>query len=368
MPDVRVVKVDPLNPDRELIQLAAGLIRRGGLVAFPTETVYGLGANALSDEAARRIFEAKGRPPDNPLIVHVASLDQALEIAEIPDRFIDRLRTMWPGPITVVVKSRRIVSRVVTAGLDTIAVRIPAHPIALGLIEASSVPVAAPSANRSGKPSPTRAEHVVEDLDGLVDLVLDGGETFLGVESTVVDLTRDPPMLLRPGPIGVEELARVFGEVVVPESARGLASVEKPLSPGLKYRHYAPDTPLVLLHDPRLALLVADLGLHAVVICGLGRCPVSGSGAVEVLDLGSTEYEVARNLFNALRAIDKMGVDVALAVALEERGILLAVMNRLRKAARGLEARSCSELLNALRSYGLIPRSFQIPEGWGCRN
>ena len=366
MRGVRVVKVDPLNPDKGLIQLAAELIRRGGLVAFPTETVYGLGANALSDEAARRIFEAKGRPPDNPLIVHVASLDQALEIAEIPDRFINGLRTMWPGPITVVVKGRRVVSRVVTAGLDTVAVRIPAHPIALGLIEASGVPVAAPSANRSGKPSPTCAEHVVEDLDGLVDLVLDGGETFLGVESTVVDLTRDPPMLLRPGPIGVEELARVFGEVIVPESARGLASVERPLSPGLKYRHYAPDTPLVLLHDPRLALLVADLGLRAVVICGLGRCPVSG--AVEVLDLGSTEYEVARNLFNALRTIDKMGVDVALAVALEERGILLAVMNRLRKAARGLEVRNCSELLNALRSYGLIPRSFQIPEGWGCRN
>ena len=358
------MKVDPLDPNSEAIQLAAELIRAGGLVAFPTETVYGLGANALLDEATRRIFEVKGRPPDNPLIIHVASIEQALEIADIPERFVDKLRTVWPGPITVVAKSRGIVSRVATAGLDTVAVRIPAHPVALRLIEASGVPIAAPSANRSGKPSPTRAEHVIEDLDGLVDMVLDGGETFFGVESTVVDLTKDPPMLLRPGPIRVEELVRILGEIVVPESARGLSSVDKPLSPGLKYRHYAPDTPLILIHDPGLAKLVADLGLRVAVICGLGRCPdVSG---VPIINLGNNEYEVAKNLFASLRSIDKMGVDVALAVAFEERGILLAVMNRLRKASRGFEARNCPELLNALKGYGLVPRSFQVSEEWGC--
>ena len=360
----KILKVDPANIDRSIIKEAADIIRRGGLVAFPTETVYGLGADARNDYAVKKIFEVKRRPPDNPLIVHVHSIDQAMEIADIPEEYLDVLTGLWPGPVTIVAKSRGRVSKLVTAGLDTVAVRVPGHPVALALIEESGVPIAAPSANRSGRPSPTTADHVIEDLGDEVDVVIDGGETIFGVESTVIDVTRKPPLLLRPGPVSVEDLEKMFGGLVVPDFARGSSSLDKPPSPGLKYRHYAPDTPIIIVRDPSLIEFVESLGLRVAIICGLSNCP--RKSGITVLDLGPNEFLAAKHLFPTLRKLDHMNVDVALVIPMEERGIMLAVMNRLRKAARGFEARSCADLINALKEYGLIQGSISLPQGRGC--
>ncbi|MEW6048828.1 MAG: L-threonylcarbamoyladenylate synthase, partial [Bacillota bacterium] len=236
----RVVKVDPHHPDAEVLRQAGRVIRDGGLVAFPTETVYGLGADALSDRAVQRIFEAKGRPADNPLIVHVASVEAVGDLA-FPDpfgRWEMLARRFWPGPLTLVLPCRPVVSRAVTAGLGTVAIRMPRHAVALGLIDAAGRPVAAPSANRSGRPSPSSASHVLEDLDGRIEWVLDGGPTGVGVESTVLDLCGEVPVVLRPGGVGLEALTDALGEVKL--AGEEVAPGEAPRSPGLKYRHYAP--------------------------------------------------------------------------------------------------------------------------------
>ncbi|MCE4610735.1 MAG: threonylcarbamoyl-AMP synthase [Desulfurococcales archaeon] len=350
-----VVKVDPEEPDKGVLDRAGSVIRRGGLVAFPTETVYGLGADAFNAEAAKRVFEVKGRPPDNPLIIHVASREDLWLVASsVPEEAWRLVERVWPGPLTIVVPRDPKVPKIVTGGLDTVAVRSPAHPVALGLIEASGTPIAAPSANRSGRPSPTTAEHVVEDLDCKVDLILDAGETFMGVESTIIDFTRDPPVLLRPGPYPIDEVEKILGvKVQVPIQARGLMEAERPLAPGMKYRHYAPETPVVLvdcpsssLEDQAKALVSAAVNLSSR---GL-KVAIGGPSEVlhlamklsppatrwrAVIDLGPVgRPEVAaRRLFALLRSLDKMDVDVAVFAPVPERGIGLAVMNRLRKAA-----------------------------------
>lgn len=337
-----VIKVDPLKPDADKVRLAADAIRAGKLVAFPTETVYGLGADAFNEEAAAKIFEVKGRPPDNPLIVHVSGVGQAGELGVLTHRIEEIMERVWPGPITFVVRKKAQLPDVVTAGLSTVALRCPAHPVALKLIELSGTPIAAPSANRAGRPSPTRAEHVVEDLGEGVDAVLDAGRTFFGVESTIVDVSGEKPVLLRPGPFTVEELRGIFGEVEVPEFARGLGEAKVALAPGMKYRHYAPDTPLIIveLDLMKAANYLRRRGLKVAALCALGKC----AEADAVLHLGSDPYEVARNLFDVLRDVDRYGVDVALAPAIEERGIGLAVMNRLRKAAGFKIAREIKDL------------------------
>ena len=348
----KVVRVDPLVPDEEAIREAAEVLRGGGLVAFPTETVYGLGADAFNVEAVRRVFEVKRRPPDNPLIVHVSSLGMLSQvISEIPEHVLEALRVAWPGPLTVILKRNPRLPPIVSGGLGTVAVRSPAHPVALRLIEALGRPVAAPSANLSGRPSPTRAEHVIEDLGDSIEMVLDAGEVFLGVESTVVDLLSPKPRILRPGPLGPEELTKIFGvEVEVPEHARGLAGeVSEPLSPGMKYRHYAPSKRLILVESGpcgagdyldflvrtlrenlsnRPALLASKETIHYV------RSRLGDS--IVFMPLGSRNniYEVARNLFSSLRELDRdERVSVGICESFEERGIGLAVMNRLRKAA-----------------------------------
>jgi L-threonylcarbamoyladenylate synthase len=350
MAGTRVLRVDPLNPDVGAIEEAARVLRAGGLVAFPTETVYGLGADAFNVRAVLRVFEVKARPPDNPLIVHVSGTHMLEEVAEgVPEEVLRVLEVAWPGPLTVVLRRSSRLPSVVSGGLDTVAVRAPAHPVALKLIETLGRPVAAPSANLSGRPSPTTAEHVLEDLGGRIDLVLDAGETFFGVESTVVDVLRDPPRVLRPGPIGPEELERLFGKPVeVPDYARGLELYTgAPPSPGLKYRHYAPGKRLLLVERgscsdgeyleylrgvaTRLAALGVALIASSETAGGLGAIP-----GVEVIVLGSRAnlYEVAKNLYTALRTLDRLtGASVGLAEAFEERGIGLAVMNRLRKAS-----------------------------------
>jgi len=336
-----LVKCDPLRPDPDVVKRAAEVLKRGGVVAAPTETVYGLFAHAYNEAGCRKVFEVKRRPMDNPLIVHVDSVEMAESVAYIPPELRDVLRRIWPGPITVVVKSRGVLPKCVTAGLDTVAVRAPAHPIPLAIIRELGAPIAGPSANRAGKPSPTTAEHVLEDLGDEVDLIVDGGPTFFGVESTIVDVTRTPPILLRPGPFTVEELEKLFGRVEVPPVARGLAEADVALAPGMKYRHYAPETPLVIIHfDLEEAVRWLETrGLRVAVLCA-GKCPK----AKHTIPLGGDLYEAAKNLYDALRRLDKLGVDIGVVSAVEERGIGLAIMNRLRKASGHREARRPEDL------------------------
>jgi L-threonylcarbamoyladenylate synthase len=340
-----VVLVSPEVPSKEALAPAATALRAGQLVAFPTETVYGLGANALDGAAVAQIFAAKGRPSDNPLIVHVAdraALGQV--VSAIPPKAVALMDAFWPGPLTLVLPRQHTIPNEVSAGLPTVGVRMPSHPVALALIQAAGVPVAAPSANRSGRPSPTSAEHVLEDLNGRIPWVIDGGETGVGLESTVLDLTVDPPVMLRPGGITVEQLEPVIGPVRMDPGVNGVAKSERPRSPGMKYTHYAPEAPVILVDGPvlRMQAKILDLmaeyqaeGKRVGILCAtesMGRY-----GAPVVLDYGDRQHldQVAANLFRALRAFDRHRVDVVLAEGVPETGIGLAVMNRLRRAAGG---------------------------------
>jgi L-threonylcarbamoyladenylate synthase len=344
MPETRVLKVNPTEPEKEVIAEAAAVIRSGGLVAFPTETVYGLGADALNEAAVRRIFEVKGRPPDNPIIVHVADRDSVYLLAsEVPRAAEELISRFWPGPLTLVLKRTELVPAVTCGGLETVAVRMPAHQVALELIREAGVPIAAPSANVSGSPSPTSTEHVLRDLGGKIEMVLDGGPAEIGVESTVIDMTVDPPELLRPGGLPLEGIEDVIGHVRVPEPARGLvAFTGKPRSPGMKYRHYAPRCRLILVEgDPasvrrKVAELVTGLRAEGKRVGVLALDGADYPGA-EVVDLGprSDLRRVAKSLFTAIRDLDERGVDVIVAEGVEERGLGLAIMNRLRKASGG---------------------------------
>jgi len=328
----RVVKVDPLFPDERSLREAADLLKKGEVVVFPTETVYGIGADAYNEEACRKIFEIKGRPADNPLIVHICSFSQLEEVADGYESFRDFLERFWPGPLTVILpkKSQRI-SDVVTAGLPTVAVRMPAHPVALKLIEMLGDPIAAPSANLSGRPSATSVEHVVEDFMGRVSLILDAGNTPFGLESTIIDLSREKPVLLRPGPVEVEKLKEFFPDLVVPDFVKKGEFRGKPLAPGMKYRHYAPSKPLILVENlEKMKDVLREFPNH-VVICVEERKELYRDRIV----IGSLKnpYSIAQNLFAALREAEKREKEYIIVEGLEERGILFAVMNRLRKAA-----------------------------------
>ncbi|MGE5674887.1 MAG: L-threonylcarbamoyladenylate synthase [Mycobacterium leprae] len=341
----RVFAVDAVNPEEEPLSEAAEVLRRGGLVAFPTETVYGLGANALDAQAVSGIFEAKGRPSDNPLIVHVSSPEQVLSVVtEVPPKARELMGRFWPGPLTLVMPKASVVPDSVTCNLPTVGVRMPSHPVALALIMAAGVPVAAPSANKSGRPSPTRAEHVYEDLAGRMDILLDGGETGVGLESTVLDVTSDPPVLLRPGGVTVEQLREAVGTVILDKAMEGAKPDETPRSPGMKYKHYAPRASVILVQGDVLPMeaKIRDLiyeyeeeGSRVGVMCcvesrGQYMAPV-------VLEYGSRENleGIASSLFDTLRAFDKHDVDVILAEGVPTNGIGLAIMNRLKRAAGG---------------------------------
>ncbi|AEC51980.1 sua5 superfamily-related protein [Pyrococcus sp. NA2] len=322
--------------DERKLRIAARLIREGKLVAFPTETVYGLGADALNESAVRRIFEAKGRPADNPLIVHISSFSQVHELArEVPEEAKMLAREFWPGPLAIVLPKSEIVPKVTTGGLDTVAIRMPANKIALKLIELSGRPIAAPSANISGKPSPTSAEHVAEDFYGKIECIVDGGETKIGVESTVIDLTEWPPVLLRPGGLPLEEIERVIGEVRVHPAVYG-KKVDVAKAPGMKYRHYAPNAEVIVVEGSRekvgakIRELVEEFKSKGLKVGVIGSADY---GADEFFFLGRSVEEVARNLFKALRYMDRAGVDIVIAEGVEEKGLGLAVMNRLRKAS-----------------------------------
>lgn len=336
-------KVDSDNPNAELIRDAGKIIQEGGLVAFPTETVYGLGANALNDSAVHKIFAAKGRPSDNPLIVHVSELSQVYDLADditIPARRL--MEVFWPGPLTLVLPQKPGLSQAVTAGLDTVAIRMPGNKVALELIRAAGVPVAAPSANSSGKPSPTTAEHVVHDLKGKVDMIIDGGPCSVGLESTVLDITSEPPVILRPGGITREQLEGVLGHVEVDPSLTFNNENMVPRSPGMKYTHYSPAAEVVVvtgdeaLIPSKLQQLINEYRSKGKKVGLLVSEDISGlSGAEQVYITGSRNNleTVARSLFDGLRALDLQGVNVILAEGYPSGGMGDALMNRLNKAA-----------------------------------
>ena len=349
----RVIAVDAAAPQPDRIREAAVVLRAGGLVAFPTETVYGLGAHALDADAVARIFAAKGRPTTDPVIVHIARADQMEAIAQRIPAVAQRLAAaFWPGPLTIILEKAAVVPDTVTAGLPTVAIRVPSHPIARALIEEANIPVAAPSANRFSRPSPTRAEHVLADLNGLVDVVIDGGPTPIGVESTIVDLTVSPPVIRRPGGVSLQQIQQVVPDV---ESvSHTLPSVVAQPAPGQLLRHYAPRAPLTLYVggiDPVTERLAADVrtavasGVRVGVLApeedlsalAPRLAAVGGSGRVVTTRCGSRgdRGEAARDLFRALRALDAEGVDVIYAAAPAGNGINTAIIDRLTRAAEG---------------------------------
>ncbi|GGA45924.1 threonylcarbamoyl-AMP synthase [Kroppenstedtia guangzhouensis] len=325
------------------IREAATLLREGRLVAFPTETVYGLGASATDPEAVASIYKAKGRPSDNPLIVHLAD-EQGLKdwVREIPESGCLLARRFWPGPLTLILPHRGNLAPQVTAGLPTVGVRIPSHPVALALLKNSGLPVAAPSANRSGKPSPTEAGHVRTDLAGRIDGILDGGATGVGVESTVVDVTVTPPVLLRPGGITLEMLREVVGEVRVDP---GLQEERKsPRSPGMKYRHYAPRGEMWVITGEgeeqvnRIQQMVDEAvrsGKKTGILCTEEHASRYRADWVVVCGTRSRPDTIARELYAALRRFDEVGAQWIAAEGFPPRGVLYSVMNRLSKAAEG---------------------------------
>lgn len=336
--------------DADAIARAADCLRRGGLVAFPTETVYGLGVHALDEAAVARLFAAKGRPPTDPLIVHVASMDGVEPLVSLTSErtrraAADLARRFWPGPLTLVLPKSRHVPPSVTANLETIGVRIPAHPIAGALLHAARIPVAAPSANLFSRPSPTKAAHVLEDLSGRIDMVLDGGPTAVGVESTVLDLTCDPPRILRPGAVTLENLRQVLPDVAGP---RHEAALPGPMpSPGMLSKHYAPRAPLTLYEGRREAALdrlvndaraAAERGTIVGVLVAREDVDEFGDFPVRLSEIGS-EYDlpgIAARLYAALRELDASGVDMILARSVGgAEGLGLAIRDRLRRAAAG---------------------------------
>ncbi|TWH45384.1 L-threonylcarbamoyladenylate synthase [Sporomusa sp. KB1] len=335
-------KIDPFNPDIAVLTEAAAMLRQGQLVAFPTETVYGLGANGLNVQAVKSIFQAKGRPSDNPLILHIDAVDKLYTLAaSVPANVLALAERYWPGPLTVVVKRRPLVPDAVTGGLDTVAIRLPSSLVARELIRLAGVPVAAPSANTSGRPSPTTAQAVLADLDSKIAAVIDAGPCEIGVESTVVDCTTPVPTLLRPGGITYEMLVEVLGEVEIDSTLSGAQAIPK--SPGMKYIHYAPLAPLFLVEaEPIAATALLKRELDQALATGKTVGVIVSAELADSLPAEAIAYvygprddtaAIAANLYTALRSFDNKPVDVIYAEGISDQGLGLAVMNRLRKAA-----------------------------------
>lgn len=336
--DTKVYRIN--ERDIDVINQAAAVIRMGGIVAFPTETVYGLGANALDSEACRKIFTAKGRPQDNPLIVHVADFDVSSYVKFIPDKARLLMEAFWPGPITIIMKKSDIIPDTVTAGLDSVGIRMPENKVARKLIEASGVPIAAPSANLSGKPSPTTIEHCIEDLTGRVDMIIGGDKCRVGLESTVVAADDDKITILRPGAITMEMLKEIVGEVLIDPAINGIMNKDiKPRAPGMKYRHYAPKAPLTIVKGKtgRVVEYINNKVLEGTEKVGIMATDETFSmyNAENVISIGSRKNpgKIAANLFDSLREFDKIDVGHIYSEGFSEEGLGLAIMNRLKKAA-----------------------------------
>ncbi|AYC28820.1 L-threonylcarbamoyladenylate synthase [Paenisporosarcina cavernae] len=331
------MKTEVLDASIEVsYDIAAKSLLQDELVAFPTETVYGLGAIATSEQAVAKIFAAKGRPSDNPLIVHVASISQVEQyVTTIPDNARKAMEAFWPGALTVVLPAKQgVFPPNVTAGLSTVGLRVPNHPVARKLLEKVAAPIAAPSSNRSGKPSPTSAAHVVQDLQGVIPYIVDGGETAIGVESTVVDFTVTPPAILRPGGVTEEMLRECLGDVA---SARLAHQSDAPKAPGMKYAHYAPDAPVFLVHEDRTRVVTA---LHSAKSQGHKVALIAPSSFADVgadvfMDAGESVDSFAARVFSLFRACNASDASVILVTVPERAGVGEALFNRIEKAAAG---------------------------------
>ncbi|MBC1572198.1 threonylcarbamoyl-AMP synthase [Listeria sp. FSL L7-1426] len=332
-------KITKQSSNQAIYQAAAELLQNGECVAFPTETVYGLGADATNQAAIQKIYAAKGRPSDNPLIVHIARREQMDQfVASYPPKAIQLMEEFWPGPLTVILPLKKdSLAANVSAGLSTVGVRMPEHPVSLELIKTANIPVAAPSANRSGKPSPTTANHVIEDLDGKIAGIIDGGPTGVGLESTVIDCSLEVPIILRPGGITKEQIERVIGPV--DSSSNSTTETEKPKAPGMKYTHYAPKAPVYLI-EGSTEFWQSEINKAEAVHKKIGilatkelanklttNAVIQTTGSISALD------EVATSLYNGLRAFDHEDVELIFAEVYPETELGAAIMNRLEKAA-----------------------------------
>ena len=352
--NTKIIKIDQEQIDYNLLGEAVNIIKDGGIIAFPTETVYGLGANGLNEKAVEKIFLAKGRPQDNPLILHIYAIDQIKDLVEEISPIAKAcIEEFWPGPLTILFKKSAKVPEIITAGLDTVAIRMPENKIALELIRLSNTPIAAPSANISGRPSPTSAKHVVEDLSGKVDMIIDGESTGIGLESTVLDLSGDIPMILRPGGITEEDLKKIIPNITMDFSIIKSEENIVPKSPGQKYRHYAPKSEMILFSgevDKIVEEIIAhtkrylEMGKRVGIMCTdetmiLYEDFIKEFNAKQSLaiSLGSRENKetIAHNLFNTLRLFDEANVDIILAEGINLSHLGTAIMNRMIKAASG---------------------------------
>ena len=336
--------IDSENIELKIIDEAADILKKGGLVAFPTETVYGLGANGLNSEACRKIYEAKGRPSDNPLILHIGERDQLNIIAEeVPESAQKIMDAFWPGPITIIFKKKSIVPDSVTGKFNTVAVRFPSNKIARSLINAAGVPVAAPSANISGKPSPTRASHVLFDMDGKIDMIIDGGAAHFGLESTIIDVSTGVPTILRPGAITKEMLEEVVGNVDVDPAISGMGNTDAaPKAPGMKYTHYSPNAKVILVKGSKDNVIESinnfvvekqKAGFKVGVMTTDENAMFYTADAVLSLGKYNDQEEIGSNLFKILRKFDFLGIDIVYSEVFQEQGEGAAIMNRLKKAA-----------------------------------
>lgn len=339
-----IKRITNTEDDENIYEQAGKILREGGLVAFPTETVYGLGADALDADASGKIYAAKGRPSDNPLIVHIASVDALYALAEeIPDKALKLADKFWPGPLTMILKKKSKVPDSITGGLGTVAIRMPSHPVAAELIRSSGVYIAAPSANTSGKPSPTRAEHVINDLSGKIDMIIQDDTVDIGVESTIIDLSEEIPTILRPGYITKEMFEEVIGEVAIDPAIMGsLKEGIVPKAPGMKYKHYAPNADITIVEgacdkvveyiNRETALKESEGHKTAVMATDETRGRYICKDIVSV-GHRDDELSVARNLYAILRDFDKQGIEYVYSESFETRNVGQAVMNRLIKAA-----------------------------------
>ncbi|MDW7668292.1 MAG: L-threonylcarbamoyladenylate synthase [Bacillota bacterium] len=345
MKDTKILTIDKKNIDFRKIEKAAEVLKKGGTVVFPTETVYGLGGNIYISNAVKEIYKAKGRPSDNPLIVHIWNIDQLKEltegVSEVAKFLIDKY---WPGPLTIIFKKSTNIPDSITGGLDTVAVRMPQDPVALALLEKANVPVAAPSANTSGRPSPTQGKHVVEDLDGKVDIIIDGGDCKVGLESTVIDVYSNPIMILRPGGITLEEILKDVENVVYDPNLMYLDKGIVPKSPGQKYKHYSPKGKLILFKGSEGRVReeinkegerLTKEGKKVLILSIKENIKYYSKGII--FNLGSIkDFEtISSNIFKALRKADELNVDYILSESFSEKGLGKAIMNRLIKASGG---------------------------------
>ena len=341
--ETKVEKIEKTQMNMDIINAAGQILKQGGLVAFPTETVYGLGANALDEEAARKTYAAKGRPSDNPLIVHIASLEDLYPITKkVPEKAVALAEKFWPGPLTMIFEKSELVPYGTTGGLETVAVRMPDNGVALALIRAGGGYVSGPSANKSGRPSPTMARHVLDDLEGRIDMILDGGPVHIGVESTIVDMTVEPPMILRPGAVTKEMLEETVGEVAVDHTILTADAKTPPKAPGMKYRHYAPRAEMTVVEGPlekvvdkigELAAARENEGHRVGIIATQETMGRYDHENVKCIGTREDESTVAANLYAILREFDDDGTEYIYSEAFASDGIGSAVMNRLLKAA-----------------------------------